>query len=60
MTVRDFIQKILLSAPDLEATIYVSKMIDDIEAKSYDIINISNGGSNDSVNIWLKDYENPY
>ena len=55
MTVRDFIQKILLESPDLDATVYIHKQIDDIECKSYVIDNITSGGSNDSLTIKIKD-----
>ena len=56
MTVRDFIQKILLESPDLDATVYIHKQIDDIECKSYVIDNITSGGSNDSLTIKIKDW----
>ena len=56
MTVRDLVQKILLEAPSLESTVYISKPIDEIESKSYIIETISNQGSNDSISIVLKDY----
>jgi len=56
MTVREFIQTILLEAPSLESTVYISKPIDDVESKSYVIETISDEGSNDSISIILKDY----
>lgn len=60
MTVRDFIQKILLESPDLDATVYICKSIDDIECKSYIINNITNGGSNDSLTIEIEDWKYYY
>jgi hypothetical protein len=56
MTVREFVQTILLEAPDLDAEIYVSKPIDDIESKSYTITEIDSKGNNDSLIIYLEDY----
>ena len=56
MTVRDLVQTILLESPDLDATVYVSKQIDEIEVKSYEIENISSEGSNDSLVITIKDW----
>lgn len=57
MTVREFVQTILLEAPSLDAKMYVSKEINDIECKSYTIIGIDSGGNNDSLTIYLKDYK---
>lgn len=57
MTVREFVQTILLEAPDLDAEIYVSKPIDDIESKSYTITEIDSEGNNDSLIIYLEDYK---
>ena len=57
MTVREFVQTILLEAPSLDAEMYVSKEIDDIECKSYTIIGIDSGGSNDGLKIYLEDYK---
>lgn len=57
MTVREFIQTILLEAPSLDAEMYVSKEIDNIESKSYTIIGIDSGGNNDSLTIYLEDYK---
>ena len=56
MTVRDLVQAILLESPDLDATIYINKQIDEFEIKSYEIENISNEGSNDSLVITIKDW----
>lgn len=55
MTVRDFIQTLLLEAPDLDADIYILKQKDEIEVYSYDIKFISSHGSNDSLFIELED-----
>jgi hypothetical protein len=56
MTVRDLVQTILLESPDLDATVYIGKQINEIEVKSYEIKNISNEGSNDSLVITIKDW----
>ena len=56
MTIREFIQKIIEEAPDLDGTVYINSAIDDIECKSYSIVNISSQGSNDSVSIELEDW----
>ena len=56
MTVRDFVQKILLESPDLDATVYIHKQIDDIECKSYVVNNITIEGSNDSLIIKIEDW----
>lgn len=56
MTVRDLVQTILLESPDLDATVYVGKQIDEFEVKSYEIENISSKGSNDSLVITIKDW----
>lgn len=56
MTVRDLVQAILLESPDLDATVYIGKQINEIEVKSYEIENISNEGSNDSLIITIKDW----
>ena len=37
MTVRDLVQAILLESPDLDATVYIGKQIDEVEVKSYEI-----------------------
>lgn len=57
MTVREFVQTILLEAPSLDAEMYVSKEINDIECKSYTIIGIDSRGNNDSLTIYLEDYK---
>ena len=56
MTVRDLVQAILLESPDLDATVYIGKHINEIEIKSYEIENISSEGSNDSLDITIKDW----
>lgn len=56
MTVREFVQTILLEAPSLDAEMYVSKEINDIESKSYTITEIDSKGNNDSLIIYLEDY----
>ena len=56
MTVRDLVQAILLESPDLDATVYIGKQINEVEVKSYEIENISNEGSNDSLVITIKDW----
>ena len=57
MTVRDLVQAILLESPDLDATVYIGKQIDEFEVKSYEIENISSEGSNDSLVISIKDWQ---
>ena len=58
MTVRDFIQTILLESPDLDADVYISKPLNGtIEIKSYEIESISSEGSNDSIDIRIKDWQ---
>lgn len=56
MTAREFIKKILEEAPDLDADIYISQPVDDIESESFTITNITNGGSNDAVDIVIRPY----
>ena len=56
MTVRELIAKLIEQAPDIDATIYVSKESDD-ETKDLDefkIIRIDNDGMNDGINIDLE------
>lgn len=55
MTVREFIQAILLEAPSLDAEICISRRIDDIETENYIIDNISSEGSSDELVIYLED-----
>ena len=59
MTVREFIQNILLAAPDLDATIYISHTInedtEDIEA--FDVDKITSWGNNDMVDIVVHKWE---
>lgn len=57
MTVREFVQTILLEAPSLDAEICISKEINNIECKSYTIIGMDSGGNNDSLTIYLEDYK---
>ena len=57
MTVRELMQKILLEAPnDLDSDVYfgVPRENDDIWVDSYEIIEISDNGSNDSLYFLLK------
>lgn len=54
MTVRDFIQIILIEAPRLDAEVLITMPIDDIECESYIIENITSDGSNDSLSIYLE------
>ena len=56
MTVRELVQTLLLEAPDLDADIYISKKLDDIESKNYNIVSISNEGTSDAVFIKIKDW----
>ena len=53
MTVREFVQNILLVAPDLDATIYISHTIDEDteEIESFNIDKITSWGNNDMVDI---------
>lgn len=57
MTVREFVQTILLEAPSLDAEMYVTKPIDDVECESYIISKIDSLGNNDSLIIYLEDYK---
>lgn len=57
MTVREMIQLLLSNSPKLDADVYISKPIDEIESKSYSITAIDSYGSNDSIYIEIKDYE---
>lgn len=57
MTVRDFIQAILIEAPDLDADICIGMQLNDIDYESYTIESISSEGSNDSISINLTDWE---
>ena len=53
MTVKEFIQNILLVAPKLDATIYISRTIneDTEETEGFDVDKITSWGSNDMVDI---------
>ncbi len=55
MTVRDFIQTLLLTAPDLNAKVYIQKHWGEEDVKSYDVVMIDSWGSNDSIFIDIKD-----
>lgn len=54
MTVRELVQKILEEAPDLDATIFISKPINEIESKSY-VINTIYEQCSDDLIIEIKD-----
>lgn len=56
MTVRELIQTILSESPRLDADVYISKSLDDIECKSYVFEQITSEGSNDSIVIKIKDW----
>jgi len=58
MTVREFVQNILLEAPDLDATIYISHTIneDTEETEAFDVDKITSWGSNDMVDIVLREW----
>jgi hypothetical protein len=59
MTVREFVQNILLEAPDLDATIYISHTIDEDteEIENFDVDKITSWGSNDMVDIVVHKWE---
>ena len=59
MTVREFIQNILLVAPDLDATIYISHTIDEDteEIENFDVDKITSWGNNDMVDIVIHKWE---
>ena len=54
MTVRDFIQDLILESPNLDADVYIHSEKNEVENDSYVIVNISNDGSNDSVFVKIK------
>ena len=56
MTVRELIQQVLLESPNLDATVYIQKWIDEVEVKDYDLVKITNGGTNDAVFVEVKDW----
>ena len=58
MTVREFLQNILLAAPNLDATIYISHTIneDTEETEAFDVDKITSWGSNDMVDIVLREW----
>ena len=55
-----FLQKIVAEMPPrvYDSSIYVSEIVDEEteNVKSYEIVNISNEGSNDSLCIYIKRY----
>jgi len=53
MTVREFIQNILLEAPDLDATIYISYTINE-DTEAFDVDKITSWGNNDMVDIVIR------
>ena len=55
MTVRDFVKKILEEAPRLDAEIYLITRDGDIDCIDYNIVNIANEGTNDTVFIDIKE-----
>lgn len=57
MTVREFVQQILLNSPDLDATVYIQKREDALEYHDFDIIRISDDGSSDGLFIELEDWK---
>ena len=57
MTVRDLIQTLLLSAPDLDAKVYIQKHWGEDTVKDYDVVMIDSWGSNDSIFIDIKDHQ---
>lgn len=57
MTVRDLIQTLLLSAPDLDAKVYIQKHWGEENVKDYDVVMIDSWGSNDAIFIDIKDYQ---
>ena len=64
MTVRDFIQKVLLESPDLDAGVYILEELYTPDAynnfNDYEIESISNDGSNDSLLIKIKRWKPHY
>lgn len=55
MTVREMIQLLLLNSPNLDADVYISKPINEVESKSYSITSIDSHGNNDSIDIEIED-----
>jgi phosphoribosylformimino-5-aminoimidazole carboxamide ribonucleotide (ProFAR) isomerase len=53
MTVREFIQKLLLESPSLDATVYISEVTDD-GLIDFEITRIDNDGMFNGINIDLK------
>lgn len=53
MTVREFIQTLILESPnfDLDVDVYIVSEKDEVEKNNYKIINISSYGNNDSIFI---------
>ena len=54
MTIRELIQKLLLEAPNLNADVYIFHPTGEFEGESFDIKDIKNGGSNESLYIIIK------
>ena len=59
MTVREFIQDILIVAPDLDAIVYISRNINGNtgESESFNIDEITSWGSNDMIDIVIHKWE---
>ncbi len=55
MTVRDFIQEILLNCPNLDSEVYVQTVLNSGEPLcNYEIVKIDNDGTNDTIFIEIK------
>lgn len=57
MTVREFVQTILLEAPSLDAEICFGVDLDDLLYQAYTIKSIDSWGEKDSLHIQLEKYE---
>jgi len=53
MTVRELIAKLVEQAPNIDATVYISKENDD-DLDDFEIIRIDNDGMENGINIDLK------
>lgn len=51
MTVREFIQTLILESPNLDVDVYIVSKKNEVEKDNYKIINISSYGNNDSIFI---------
>ena len=64
MTIRDFVQKILLESPDLDTYVYILEELDTPDTynnfNDYEIESISNDGTNDSLFIKIKRWKPHY